>query len=137
MRNQAFVPLSKSLWVFVGIAVLDCALRIAALGYWWFAPDHVPNVPMLYKGMRFPEVQAGLLLAIAPALWAVVRCPLRSATRWRWIGGWLIVLGVGMFVLALFLSFNVVGAGAFYAAFGVALQQCLKAQEGRALGMDG
>ncbi|MGM9483724.1 hypothetical protein ACS5PN_21180 [Roseateles sp. NT4] len=117
------MKLSKIIWCMVGLLALDCLMRIAALAYWAWAPEAVPGIPMLSKGVRYPEVQAILLLLTVPVLTAIAWPPLRSPHRFLWLGGGLMLLGLAAFVLGLFLSFNVVGSGVIYCGLGQALIQ--------------
>lgn len=105
----------KVSWFCIALAALDCALRIAVLAYWAFAPDRVPDIPMFTKGVRYPEVQAGVLLVMLPALAAVVQPRRLSPRGYLALGVALMVFSFVLFILGgVFLSFNVVsGWGAF------------------------
>ena len=112
MNSQGLAAsrLDKAFWCLIALAALDCALRLAVLAYWAFAPERVPDIPMFTKGIRYPEVQAGVLLVMVPALATVAWHP-----RWLSQRGYL-ALGVALmlfcgalFILGgVFLSFNVV-----------------------------
>ena len=117
------MKLSKIVWCMAGLLALDSLLRIVVLAYWAWAPEAVPSMPMLSKGVRYPEVQAMLLLLTVPLLIAIAWPPLRSPRRFLWLGGGLMLLGLAAFVLGLFLSFNVVGSGVIYCGLGQALVQ--------------
>lgn len=105
----------KVSWFCIALAALDCALRIAVLAYWAFAPDRMPDIPMFTKGVRYPEVQAGVLLVMLPALAAVARPRWLSPRGYLALGVALMVFGLALFILGgVFLSFNVVsGWGPF------------------------
>ena len=102
---------NKVVWCGIALAALDCALRLAVIAYWAFAPEHVPSIPMFTKGVRYPEVQAGVLVVMVPAL-AVVAWPPRwlSQRGYLALGVALILFSCALFILGgVFLSFNVVG----------------------------
>lgn len=108
--------LNKLVWCAMGLAALDCALRIAVLAYWAFAPDQVPDIPMFTKGMRYPEVQVGVLLVTLPALVALAWPGLLSRRAYLALAVMLLVFGVALFILGgVFLSFNVVSGWALVA----------------------
>lgn len=97
----------------LALAGLDCALRIAVLGYWALAPERTPDIPLFTKGVLHPEVQAGLLALYVPAMAALVWRHRLSPRQCARLGGALTVLAFVAFVLGLFLSFNVVSPWAF------------------------
>jgi len=101
------------LWSAMALAGLDCALRIAVLGYWAFAPERVPDIPLFTKGIHHPEVQAGVLVLALPAM-AVLAWQQRLSPRQCIIlGATLTAIAGAAFVAGLFLSFNVVSGWAF------------------------
>lgn len=100
-------------WTALALAGLDCALRIAVLGYWALAPERTPDIPLFTKGVHHPEVQAGLLALYVPAMAALVWRHRLSPRQCARLGGVLTVLAFVAFVLGLFLSFNVVSPWAF------------------------
>ncbi|MFG6463556.1 hypothetical protein ACG04Q_18420 [Roseateles sp. DXS20W] len=129
--DAAAAHLGKVGWVCIGLAALDCALRIAVLAYWALAPDRVPDIPMFTKGVRYPEVQAGVLLVMLPALAAVARPRWLSPRRSLALGVALMVFSFALFILGgVFLSFNVVsGWGPF--ALSQAITSWIVAARGR------
>lgn len=100
-------------WTALALAGLDCALRIAVLGYWALAPERTPDIPLFTKGVLHPEVQAGLLALYVPAMAALVWRHRLSPQQCARLGVALTGLAFVAFVLGLFLSFNVVSPWAF------------------------
>lgn len=100
-------------WTALALAGLDCALRIAVLACWAFAPEQTPDIPLFTKGVHHPEVQAGLLALYLPAMAALAWRHRLSPRQCARLGGALTGLALVAFVLGLFLSFNVVSPWTF------------------------
>ncbi|MFG6487630.1 hypothetical protein ACG04R_13185 [Roseateles sp. BYS78W] len=108
--------LDKLVWLAAALVALDCALRIAVLAYWLFAPERAPDIPVFTKGMRYPQVQAGVLLVTLPMLAALAWPRFLSPRRHLALGVTLTVVGFALFILGgVFLSFNVVSGWAHIA----------------------
>lgn len=100
-------------WTALALAGLDCALRIAVLGYWALAPERTPDIPLFTKGVLHPEVQAGLLALYVPAMAALVWRHRLSPRQCASLAGALHALALLGFVVGLVLSINVVSPWAF------------------------
>lgn len=129
----ATMKITKPLWVAMAFIALDSLLRIAVLGFWFTSPESAPNLPVFYKGVKYPELQAGILTFNAVALAALALPTIRSPWAFGVLEKAFVVFGAATLLLSFVYSANVVGSAFIYAMAAVGVRQSaqsLGAQQG-------
>ena len=88
---------------------IDMVLRLVVLGYWLFSPESTPNLPFLYKGIKYPEIQAMIVAIDLAVVVAAISTSWRTQNLYRIFSYFCIIAAVLVFFIGIFYSRNVGG----------------------------
>lgn len=108
------MTITKALRVALAFVAIDSLIRISVLYFCFFSPENMPDLPVYYKGVLHPEMQAGILAFDAFGLLACALPVFRTPGTFRVLGLGFVLYGVLSLVLQFFYSANVVGTGFVY-----------------------
>lgn len=131
------MKITKTLWAAIAYIALDSVLRIAILCFWFTSPESAPNIPVFYKGVKYPELQAGILTFNAIGLATLAFPTIRSPCAFGVLEKAFIAFGGAILVLAFFYSSNVAGSAFIYAMAAIGVRQSAQspgAQQGVPVG---
>lgn len=106
-------------WFNLALLVLDAVSRLVIIGFWATNYSDYPNIPMFTKGVKFPEIQAVIVLmeiiAILGLFWLK-----RDFGRFKILIRLCMFFGIISLLLSLLYSSNVAGSAFiffFYATY--------------------
>lgn len=121
--------INRSLKFGLGLIVLDSILRIAIICFWFVSPESAPDIPIFYKGVKYPEVQGAILSMNSIVLISAFLPSWRTPQSFSFLARLSTFVGIIIFVLGVLYSFNVAGSAFFFVLAANGFRQAVKSHD--------